>query len=77
MEPQKIAQAAGPDNHLRPGGNIWGPKFPLFGLVVILLFLGMLIGRALYLGVPLGEVFRNSDPPPAAIDSTDSTHRSQ
>jgi hypothetical protein len=74
MEPQKSTQPALPDNHLHPGGNIWGPKFPLFGLVVILLFLGLLLARAYYLGVPLGEVFRNSDPAPAAVDST---HHSQ
>ena len=58
------------DNHLRPGGNIWGPKFPLFGLAVIL-FVAVLIGaRACYLGIPMNEVFKNTDLAPTAVDST-------
>jgi len=53
-----------------PGSNIWGPKFPLFGLAVILLFALLIGARACYLGVPLGDVFKNTDPAPTTIDTT-------
>lgn len=35
-------------------GNIWGWKFSLFGLVLILLFLGLMLYRHAVLGVPFG-----------------------
>ncbi len=57
------------ESHLRPGGNIWGPKFPLFGLIVILLFSALIGIRACMLGVPLRNVFRNTDHAPEAVDS--------
>jgi hypothetical protein len=60
----------GADDHLRPGGNIWGPKFPLFGLAVILFFAVLIGVRACYLGIPMHEVFKNTDPAPTTIDST-------
>ena len=41
--------------------NIWGPKFPGFGLIVIGLFVMLILGRAWYLGVPLAEIFKNQD----------------
>ncbi len=50
--------------------NIWGSKFPLFGLAVILFFVALVWIRACTLGVPLSDVFRNTDAPPAAADST-------
>lgn len=53
-----------------PGSNIWGPKFPLFGLAVILLFAILVGARACYLGIPLGDVFKNADPAPTSVDST-------
>jgi len=55
---------------IQPGSNIWGPKFPLFGFAVILLFVAIIGIRACYLGVPLGDVFRNTDPVPVTVDST-------
>lgn len=61
MEPNKTTP---PDGGFSPGQNIWGPKFPIYGLIIILLFLALLIGRAWYLGVPLGEVFRQAEPDP-------------
>ncbi|MEN0003676.1 MAG: hypothetical protein AAF798_06020 [Bacteroidota bacterium] len=36
-------------------GNIWGWKFSLFGLVVIVLLLGLMIYRHITLDVPFGE----------------------
>ena len=36
-------------------GNIWGWKFSLIGLVVILLSLGLLIYRHYSSGIPFGE----------------------
>ena len=53
----------------KDGGNIWGSKFSMFGLVVILLFISLIAIRSCMLGIPLGEVFRNQDATPAATDS--------
>lgn len=66
MEPTQTTPS---DSRPSMGENIWGPKFPIYGLIVILIFLALLIGRAWYLGVPIKEVFRNTDPKPAAVDS--------
>ncbi len=49
--------------------NIWGSKFPIFGLIVIIFFLSLVGIRACMLGVPLKDVFRNTDPTPAQVDS--------
>ena len=53
-----------------PGSNIWGARFPLFGLAVIVFFAVLIGARACYLGIPLGDVFKNADPAPTAVDST-------
>lgn len=37
-------------------GNIWGWKFSLFGLVLILFLLGLMVYRHYSLGVPFGEM---------------------
>ncbi|MEM9886674.1 MAG: hypothetical protein AAF849_12350 [Bacteroidota bacterium] len=36
-------------------GNIWGWKFSIFGLVIILLFCGLLAYRYLVMGIPINE----------------------
>lgn len=36
-------------------GNIWGWKFSIFGLILILLFVGLLVYRYLVLGVSINE----------------------
>ena len=36
-------------------GNIWGWKFSIFGLVLILLFCGLLAYRYYAMGIPINE----------------------
>lgn len=36
-------------------GNIWGWKFSIFGLILILLFVGLLAYRYLVLGISINE----------------------
>lgn len=61
----------GSNDRLTPGSNIWGSKFAFFGLAVILLFAVLIGARACYLGVPLTDVFKNTDPTPTTtLDST-------
>lgn len=50
-------------------GNIWGSKFSIFGLTVILFFISLVATRACMLDVPVGEVFRNQDTAPVVTDS--------
>jgi len=40
------------DDERRPTENIWGWKFSLFGLAVIVILLGIMIYRHLSMGVP-------------------------
>jgi hypothetical protein len=53
----------------KDAGNIWSPKFSMFGLVVILFFLSLIAIRACMIGIPIGEVFRNQDAPPVTADT--------
>jgi hypothetical protein len=53
----------------KDGGNIWGSKFSMFGLIVILFFISLVVTRSCMLGIPVGEVLRNQDTAPAATDS--------
>jgi hypothetical protein len=50
--------------------NIWGQKFPLFGLIVISIFVLLVVGRAWYMGIPLAEIFKNQDNPPPKTESS-------
>lgn len=36
-------------------GNIWGWKFSIFGLVLILIFGGLMVYRHVSMGIPFGE----------------------
>ncbi len=49
-------------------GNIWGWKFSLFSALLILLLLGLMIARWLYLGKP--ELFPEKEPLETPVDST-------
>lgn len=45
-------------------GNIWGWKFSIYGLVLILILMGLMIYRHISLGVPFGS-------PDKAVDSSE------
>ncbi|MEM1327942.1 MAG: hypothetical protein AAGI23_18430 [Bacteroidota bacterium] len=47
---KKLNQDQDEDNYM---GNIWGWKFSIFGLILIIIFVGLLVYRYQVMGIPI------------------------
>jgi hypothetical protein len=56
-------------------GNIFGWRISLFGLIVLLFFLGWILYRHYALDVPPGFEWEDDNPPAREMDSLESTGR--